>query len=196
MPVGKKFAAGGVVLAAGLIAALCFRKAPEDSPAGDDHGTPVGSIERRLTTQGMSGPAVRRAFKVPTAATGIVESAGPQELPPSFHRTFSPVGALLKPLDPDGPELTGDRDDSAAAGREPGDRSPRTHKIQDGDTLSKLAARYLGSSDRCLEIYELNRGVLSNPDLLPIGVELKIPPAVAQASDEDVETLPLVPVPQ
>jgi hypothetical protein len=53
--------------------------------------------------------------------------------------------------------------------------APLEHKIADGDTLSNLAERYLGRADRYLEIYELNRPVLASPDLLPIGVTLKIP---------------------
>ena len=45
-----------------------------------------------------------------------------------------------------------------------------------GDTLAKLAARYLGSSDRYGEIFAANRPLLSTPDLLPIGARLVIPP--------------------
>ncbi len=51
----------------------------------------------------------------------------------------------------------------------------RTHKIVDGDTLTALAERYLGSSLRAGEIFEANRDLLFDPQLLPIGVELKIP---------------------
>jgi len=53
--------------------------------------------------------------------------------------------------------------------------SPQVHKIVDGDTLGDLAARYLGSANRALEIFEANRDLLTDPELLPIGVELKIP---------------------
>lgn len=51
----------------------------------------------------------------------------------------------------------------------------RTHVIIDGDTLARLADRYLDDPERSAEIYRLNRDVLANPDLLPIGVELRIP---------------------
>lgn len=54
-------------------------------------------------------------------------------------------------------------------------RGSRTHKIEDGDTLPALAARYLGSADRAIEIFQANRDILSDPQLLPIGGELKIP---------------------
>ena len=59
---------------------------------------------------------------------------------------------------------------------------PITHTIVDGDSLEKLANRYLADSRRSREIYELNRNVLSAPDLLPIGAELKIPERVASSA--------------
>jgi nucleoid-associated protein YgaU len=56
------------------------------------------------------------------------------------------------------------------------DKTTQNHRIVDGDTLAELAERYLGSAARAKEIFEANRNVLSDPALLPIGVELKIPP--------------------
>ena len=54
--------------------------------------------------------------------------------------------------------------------------SGRTHVVVDGDSLAKLAERYLGRCRRSDdEIYRLNRDVLASPELLPIGVELQIP---------------------
>lgn len=50
-----------------------------------------------------------------------------------------------------------------------------THHVVDGDTLSKLAQRYLGSADRYMQLYDANRDILGSPDLLPIGSVLKIP---------------------
>ena len=52
-----------------------------------------------------------------------------------------------------------------------------THKIIDGDSLALLAERYLGSASRASEIFAANRNVPSQPEILPIGVELKIPRA-------------------
>lgn len=51
----------------------------------------------------------------------------------------------------------------------------RTHIVDDGDSLAKLAGRYLDDPHRGGEIYELNRHLLASPELLPIGVELAIP---------------------
>jgi nucleoid-associated protein YgaU len=51
----------------------------------------------------------------------------------------------------------------------------RSHIIVDGDSLAKLAERYLNDPQRANEIYELNRTLLSHPDVLPIGAEITIP---------------------
>jgi len=44
-----------------------------------------------------------------------------------------------------------------------------------GDSLSKLAGTYLGNIMDYMKIFDQNRSKLSNPDLLPIGIELWIP---------------------
>jgi len=50
-----------------------------------------------------------------------------------------------------------------------------SHVVVDGDSLERIATRYLNDPQRGMEIYNLNRDVLASPDVLPIGVELKIP---------------------
>jgi hypothetical protein len=64
----------------------------------------------------------------------------------------------------------------------PETQEPRFHIVVDGDSLAKLAGRYLDDPHRATEIYELNCDVLSDPDLLPIGTELAIPPRSAVTS--------------
>ena len=56
----------------------------------------------------------------------------------------------------------------------------RTHTIKDGDTLLKLAQRYLGDSQRWRELYEANRNRIADPQLLPIGVVVEIPSEAEQ----------------
>ena len=51
----------------------------------------------------------------------------------------------------------------------------RTHVVQPGESLSKLAQRYLGSPQRWRELYDANRERISNPDVVEPGVELVIP---------------------
>jgi LysM repeat protein len=52
---------------------------------------------------------------------------------------------------------------------------PQSHRVQQGDTLSGLAQRYLGSSTRYLEIYTANRDLLRNPNDLRVGMTIRIP---------------------
>jgi nucleoid-associated protein YgaU len=51
----------------------------------------------------------------------------------------------------------------------------RTHVVIDGDSLSRLADRYLDDPTLEDDIFRLNRDVLTDPAMLPIGVELRIP---------------------
>lgn len=51
------------------------------------------------------------------------------------------------------------------------------HRLRDGDTLARLARRYLGKESRADEIFQANRKVLTSPDVLPIGIEIEIPGA-------------------
>ena len=47
--------------------------------------------------------------------------------------------------------------------------------VQKGDTLSALAQRFYGKASLYMKIFEANRDVLSNPDLIKIGQKLRIP---------------------
>jgi nucleoid-associated protein YgaU len=68
------------------------------------------------------------------------------------------------------------------------------HKVADGDTLAQLAQHYLGSADRWRELYEYNRDVLADPELLPIGAELRIPTAPFSIAQEASPTAPRQPL--
>lgn len=60
-----------------------------------------------------------------------------------------------------------------------------THVVKAGDTLTGLAARYLGDRSRYLEIYEANKHVLKSPHQLTEGVRLNIPGARETAPIEE-----------
>ncbi len=61
----------------------------------------------------------------------------------------------------------------------------RTHIIVDGDSLAKLAGRYLNNPQRSEEIFALNRNVLTSPELLPIGAEIRIPTRLGTRTDDE-----------
>lgn len=51
----------------------------------------------------------------------------------------------------------------------------KKHKIADGDTLESISVKYYYKPDMAQQIYELNRDVLSNPEVLPLGKTLVLP---------------------
>ena len=51
----------------------------------------------------------------------------------------------------------------------------RTHVVQPGDTLSRIAQRYYGNGRRWNEILAANKAAIPNPDRLAIGTTLVIP---------------------
>ncbi|MBN2578529.1 MAG: hypothetical protein JXB10_06010 [Pirellulales bacterium] len=162
---------------------------------------------------------VRRVPTRPIASRSTVAKAGPVSTSPSAAPKASggsapqpagPTPVVLRPQGPTPrseapPKYPGDAMPGHAtwgmpaswAATRPAPPEPRRHIIADGDTLRNLAELYLGSADRAEEIFAANRAVLSDPHLLPIGVELTIPSRERPPTTE-AQYLPprrLVPVP-
>ena len=51
----------------------------------------------------------------------------------------------------------------------------KKYTVKAGDTLWSIAAKYLGSDAKYMQIYEANRKILSNPNIIKAGQELIIP---------------------
>lgn len=64
---------------------------------------------------------------------------------------------------------------SGWASRQAPVRTSRTYRLRDGDTLRELAGRFLGDPNRAGEILQLNRDLIRHPEILPLGVEIRIP---------------------
>jgi len=47
--------------------------------------------------------------------------------------------------------------------------------VQPGDTLGGIALKYYGEAHKYMKIFEANREILDNPDVIKPGQELKIP---------------------
>ena len=58
-----------------------------------------------------------------------------------------------------------------------------TYVVGHGDTLIKIARNVLGDEERWREIYDLNRSKLDSPDVIQLGMELKLPPKSKPAAD-------------
>ncbi|MCC6242159.1 MAG: LysM peptidoglycan-binding domain-containing protein [Gemmatimonadaceae bacterium] len=50
-----------------------------------------------------------------------------------------------------------------------------THTVAKGDTLSKIAKQHYGDASKWKALYEANRDVIKNPDLIQIGWVIKLP---------------------
>ncbi|WP_146575059.1 LysM peptidoglycan-binding domain-containing protein [Botrimarina hoheduenensis] len=74
-----------------------------------------------------------------------------------------------------GPAYLAGKPSIGAPVREPAPIRMGTHVVADGDTLPLLAERYLGEASRAQELFRLNDDRLDSPDLLPIGVVLRVP---------------------
>jgi nucleoid-associated protein YgaU len=53
--------------------------------------------------------------------------------------------------------------------------SPRIYVVQSGDSLSKISKKFYGDANSWKRIYEANKDVVKNPDLIQPGWKLRIP---------------------
>jgi len=162
------------VLLAGVCTALLFRRAP-DQPA-----PPAPSVANQLLIRYRTpSPALRRrAAARQTPAERDAPTHRPATVVTPFDRYEPPPSLAHEYPETRHPANSrwGMSMDMVLPVATSSDETVRTHGVVDGDTLASLAQRYLGSTLRADEIHELNRDLLPNPKLLPIGLELKIPP--------------------
>jgi len=64
------------------------------------------------------------------------------------------------------------------------------HPVAPGDTLSRIAARELGSPSRWPEIYALNRGRIANPNMIYVGQLLDLPGGATAAPAQQTSAQP------
>jgi nucleoid-associated protein YgaU len=167
-----KIAAAVCILLMGVCAAMLFCRGgagPTAESSAEQLNIPVRAQADPLGGGTVAGKRSGGFSDTPSRSTAMLKPLGPREPPPALARDYPAPTAecdaqwgksMNAMLPASGPEA----------------QTPRTHKIVDGDTLSALAERYLGSASRAKEIFNANRDVLTDPKLLPIGVELKIPP--------------------
>ena len=51
----------------------------------------------------------------------------------------------------------------------------RFYEVVSGDTLGAISQKYYGKASDYMKIFEANRDILDNPDLIKVGQKLKIP---------------------
>lgn len=174
------------ILLVGIAAALWFPRTPVDgnavSPLADTRAIdaaieqlPVRAyrvdVQPRVQAESSREPSVAQAVasKKPTSSSAeLLRERGTAELPP----TSAPAAI------PGSPRNSRMGDDVSNAWSEADDLSAHeavTHTVREGDTLSGLAGKYLGSVGKYGEIFEANRDQLQSPDDLRLGMKLRIP---------------------
>lgn len=179
----KKILIASFVLAIGFGLAWPFRKSA-DAPS-----IPEVTVEDKPAPIAIQEPE-RRQVVAQMASTGSGDSAAfdlenhPSIVgKPAKSQPAQPVASEPVAMSPVTPEVPPTEDQAQPAYATisstevaPGDWPEEVvHVVRNGDTLEKLASRYLEDEARALEIFDLNRDQLTNPHLLPIGAELRIP---------------------
>jgi nucleoid-associated protein YgaU len=161
---------------------------------------------------GRSTPLLPEA-ESKSGSTALSDMPGTRE-PPRIAAEFPPSRESVPPANQVGPNssmkwndsqrtarsvLDGSQVHGSAASTEARDSDgPRMHRLRDGDTLHRIAERYLGNPDRWQEILAANRDTLTSAELLPIGKSIRIPPrhtANATQAPLDPPQTNLVPIP-
>ena len=78
----------------------------------------------------------------------------------------------------DKPDFSNVKSGSSSTAPAPGTSgTSRTYTVRKGDTLSEIAKAEYGDANKWRKIYEANRDVIENPDLIYPGQTFKIPDA-------------------
>jgi nucleoid-associated protein YgaU len=186
----QKLLAAGAVLAAGFGLALPFQR-PRDANPIPTPAPPQAAVDA-AKPQTLAGPVVLDGqFSPPSSApASLASTAVPADAPEAStadSAASSPPAAASPTADAAADEIITARPvfdaEDVAAADEPSSPGHRIHVIHNGDTLERLAERYLGDGLRALELFDLNRDLLENPHLLPIGAELRIPKSPEVSGD-------------
>ena len=187
----KKIMLVGLVLALGAGLAWPFRKSASDYLPEDESFTkenqqevaPAVSVDARTVnpkhTVAQMTSTADHSPKTPDPSEFDLESHPVIVQQESRHPRREVVS---HPPPPSDAARAGRREARPVYDTSPPDRTSEAawpeeivHIVRNGDTLEKLAERYLGDAGRALELFDLNREQLTNPHLLPIGAELRIP---------------------
>lgn len=165
------------VLIVGFAAALCFPRHRDrevvslELDGAADLDQEIALLPIRAYTEEEAAPEAEAPPVAPLPESAAFEQPVPggatDELelfagPPEPIATGDAAGTVL--------ETAAISPDAVAA-----PQAMEEYTVRPGDTLSGLAARFLGSHARYLELFEANRDVLSSPDDLQPRMTLRIP---------------------
>lgn len=171
-------------------------KPAADAKAADNDKTSVAAHAGRNDKRQSDAKSGSKKQEKKKPATTKPPAGGKDEELPEFAREYQPHFQVLErashptsiaeaKVDPDKSHRASRSNAQAKDRQQSAAKGPRRHRIVEGDTLRRLAEKYLGSEDRYLSIFQANSDVLFDWRLIPIGVEIVIPDratVVAQAS--------------
>jgi nucleoid-associated protein YgaU len=171
-----KLLAAGVVLAIGAALAWPLRRS-DPIPSARFDVAPSATAPSYAAPAPDTAPTIQTpagTFDAQLAAMRRHDEDDPfADIPPAAVAPASDTGPLFS-------TVSSGSDDAAPPAVPAVAR--QVHVVHEGDSLDRLAKRYLGDEGRALEIFDLNRDVLDNPHVLRIGAELQIPPATTTAN--------------
>jgi nucleoid-associated protein YgaU len=131
----------------------------QEVPSRDFRPPPPPSPLPQMGTEfSRSVPGLEAAYRstVDVPPPPLLDTASPSPLAASWSANSGPA---------------------TVAAREPVAASPATYVVRDGDDLTGISLKVYGHAGGASTIWSVNRDRLADPGLLPIGMELKIPPA-------------------
>ncbi|HET6423432.1 MAG TPA: LysM domain-containing protein [Planctomycetaceae bacterium] len=185
MPRDQKLGLALGILLVGVVAAFFFRHDPLPTPALPELKT-AAELDRSIATQSRAPYLEADAAAAQPPQNNITDTAGGDEFP----EPQDGAGLVPEPI-AGGEDMSLDETTSIASSSAPTPNAPREHLVQRGETLSSIAAKYLGSAQRYEDIYQANTDRLRNPNDVQPGMTLLIPDAVG-ATKPARETAPAV----
>jgi len=131
-----------------------------------------------LREQGFRGKSNEpRAVPAPTPIPRPALAAIPESTPPPLPSGSTPEPEVRRalPLSAAAPVVPAAAPASTPVAS-PTPSAPQSHTVASGDTLSRIARKYYGSSGDWQKIAEANKAILPDPTKLKPGMVLTIPP--------------------
>ena len=122
----------------------------------------AASVSGKVVTLAGEAPSMEVKGAVMAAFNALVET----------DNTINTIRVkAAAPAAPPGPRPPAEAAPAPPAGAE------TIHVVVAGDTLGALAKKYYGKASLYMKIFEANKDILKNPDLIKIGQKLRIPKA-------------------
>lgn len=193
----KKVGLALAILLVGTVSALFFRNEPEPALAPPQLKDPA-ALDEEIAQKQHNIPYLQDAETAENSAGQTPKTTEPQQRSRWEMPEFLKETRVDSSAGPPDPIASADQDSgtipvprhnkhwSVSTQESPPktktqstalSKSLRTHRVREGETLSGLAKRYLGSSARFLEIYWANRDRLKSPNDLREGMMITIPDA-------------------